>query len=104
VRLPFLAPTAFVGYLLALPVAVVLWSPLAALPLAAYAVAVAAGAGWIARTLGRVRALPLAFVLIVTVHVAYGTGVVSGVFRRSRRGPYKPPRARWLDDAEVERA
>jgi glycosyltransferase involved in cell wall biosynthesis len=104
VRLPFLVPTGLVAYLLALPLLVALWSPVAAVPLAIYLVAVLAGAAWIAKTLRRWRDLPLASVLIATVHLAYGTGVVSGVFRRTRRGPYKPPRSRWLDEVEVERS
>jgi glycosyltransferase involved in cell wall biosynthesis len=86
-RAAYLAPTALLVYLLALPVLLLRMGPAALLPLGLYLAAVGACALWIARTLRRLGAAPLAAWLIVTVHACYGAGVVRGALARRDRRP-----------------
>ena len=78
-RPSYLAPTALLAYLVALPLLVLTVGPLALLPAGLYVAAVAAAAAWIARTLHRPTDVPLAAVLLVTLHACYGAGVARGV-------------------------
>jgi cellulose synthase/poly-beta-1,6-N-acetylglucosamine synthase-like glycosyltransferase len=90
-RPSYLAPTALLAYLVAIPL---LWSLLGAaamLPLLAYAGAVGLCAAWIARTLRRPTDLPLAAGLILVLHACYGSGVVRGALQRRR--PVAAPEA-----------
>ena len=60
-----------------------------------YAVAVLAGATAIAATLRRPTTLPLAALLIVELHLCYGSGVLRGLTERTR--PVPPPEVRsWV--------
>jgi hypothetical protein len=85
VRAAYLAPTAFLVYLLLLP-AIAAWGgqPLLALtPLAIYAALVTATGLRIGWTLRRFAAAPLATALIPLVHLCYGAGVPLGLCRPS---------------------
>lgn len=94
-RPTYLAPSALLAYLVALPLLIVQLGPLAAAPAAGYAASVGACSAWIARTLGRPRDLLLAAWLTVVLHACYGAGVVRGVVERRR--PTPAPEAReWL--------
>ena len=75
----YAAPSALLAYLLALPFLLLTAGPPALLPLAAYVAAVVAGAAWIARTLRRPGAFPLAAMLLLVLHACYGAGVVRGL-------------------------
>jgi GT2 family glycosyltransferase len=83
--LPHLVPTALVAYLVTAPAGVVIVGPLWLVPLAAYVVAVLAGAAKVASSLHRAGSLPLAVALITSLHACYGTGVVAGLARGRRR-------------------
>jgi hypothetical protein len=95
----YAAPSAFLAYLLALPVLVLAFGPAAAVPVVAYLAAVLAGAAWIARTLRRPGALPLAAGLLVVLHACYGAGVVRGLV--APVPPSTPLEGRW-SSAPVE--
>jgi glycosyltransferase involved in cell wall biosynthesis len=84
VRLPYLVPSGFVLYLLALPLLATRRRAFLG-PLALYAASMATGSAWIARTLRRPATAPLAFALITTMHGAYGVGVLDGLSHRGRR-------------------
>ena len=78
-RLSHLAPAALVVYCaLLLPMAL-LAGPLVLAPLLLYAAAVAATAARVGWTLRRAPAVSLAALLIVTVHLWYGAGVLRGL-------------------------
>lgn len=98
-QLPFLVPTLLLSYLVAVPGLTVLFGPPALLGLAAYLVVVLAGATRIATTLRRPTELPLAFWLIVVMHVCYGAGFVRGV--TSRRGGEPSAQAQAWHGPEV---
>ncbi len=83
-RPAFLVPSALLAYLVVLPLLVGAGGPRAALPLAVYAAAVLAEATKVAVTLRRLRSLPLAVLLIPTLHACYGLGVVLGVLGPTR--------------------
>jgi glycosyltransferase involved in cell wall biosynthesis len=93
-RVAYLAPSALLAYLVALPVLVPWVGPLVLLPAVGYVGAVGACAAWIAKTLRRAADLPLAALLIVTVHASYGTGVVRGAITR-RDGAPEPEVRAW---------
>ena len=80
VRPSFLAPTLLLAYLLASPLLIALAGPAALIPLAVYLVAATVCGAWIALTLRRLGALPVAAALIVLLHVAYGSGLPRGAF------------------------
>jgi GT2 family glycosyltransferase len=94
-RPAYLAPTAWIAYVLASPVLAVAAGPLILLPHVAYAGAVFTGAAWIARTLGRPRDVALAAVLVLTLHACYGTGVARGLARRRKEVPQPEARQWW---------
>ncbi len=95
VRPSYLTPTALLLYLVTTPLLIRWAGPLALLPFVAYLGAVGACAAWIAKTLRRGIALPLAAWLLVVLHASYGTGVLRGVLERRR--PVAAPVARgWL--------
>ena len=95
-RIPYLVPSGFVSYLLCLPF-LASRRRVALLPLAAYVLLDATGALWIAKTLRRSSAAPLAFVLTAVMHVAYGVGVLDGLSRRGHRREQRRPRSvEWL--------
>jgi GT2 family glycosyltransferase len=101
-RPAFVTPALFLLYLVVLPFLVAFGpGPAAALPLAAYVLAVGAAAAWIARTLRRVAAIPRAALLLVVLHVSYGIGVVRGATSR-RTPPAHPVVLRWHDDRGAE--
>jgi succinoglycan biosynthesis protein ExoA len=81
-RVAYLLPSAVLIYLIVvLALAVTGSEPPATLlvPIAAYAALALAGASWIALTLRRVTAVPIALGLILTVHGCYGAGVLRGL-------------------------
>jgi hypothetical protein len=80
----FLVPTLLLAYLVVVPALTFLVGWPALLGVAAYLLVVFAGATRIAVTLRRPTELPLAFWLIIVMHVCYGAGVVRGL--ASRRG------------------
>jgi glycosyltransferase involved in cell wall biosynthesis len=92
-RLAYLAPSGLLAYLAALPVLAWWVGPVAFVPAGAYVAAVGACAAWIAKTLRRPSELPLAALLIATVHACYGTGVVRGAATRGDGGPAPEVRA-----------
>jgi hypothetical protein len=99
VRAAYLAPAALLLYLLAHPALVVSSGPTALVlgPLALYCVLTIATATRAAWTLRRLGAAPLAAVLIPTIHVCYGAGVLRGLLFRGRvRGRAREEEAaRW---------
>jgi glycosyltransferase involved in cell wall biosynthesis len=95
-RPSYLAPTAMLGYLAALPMLWMALGPAAAVPAVAYVGAVGLCAAWIARTLRRVGDIALASFLIVALHACYGTGVVRGALAPRREVP-APEARRWHD-------
>ena len=92
-RAAYLAPSLLLLYVLALPFLALRLGLVALAPLGLYLAAVAACATWIAGTLRRIAAAPLAAWLIVTVHACYGAGVVRGALARRDRGPAPVPSA-----------
>lgn len=86
-------PSVLLLYLALLPVLVVAAPPLLALsPLLVYGAAVAAEVGKIVWSFRRRwRTAPLAAVLIVTLHVAYGAGFVRGLVRPRQPVSHHPP-------------
>ena len=97
-RPAYLAPSALLVYVLALPLLLTLLGPPAAAPAVADVAAVGACSFWIARTLGRPQDVLLAAWLTVVLHACYGAGVVRGVVERRRPAP--APEARvWLGPA-----
>lgn len=87
-RAAYLAPTALLAYLLALPAILTAGgAPLALVPAALYVAVVVATAARIGWTLRRAGDAVGALVLIVVVHLCYGAGVPRGVLwpRRGRR-------------------
>jgi hypothetical protein len=89
--LPHLVPVALAGYLVAAPFLGVLLGWPWLLPLALYLAVVAAGAVKVGLTLRRAGAVPLAAVLIVTLHLCYGSGVAWGLVRGRRGRGRQPP-------------
>jgi hypothetical protein len=96
-RPAFLAPSAMLLYVVALPLLLLAAGPWALLPLALYAVAVAADAAWIATTLRRPLGAVAAAGLVVVLHASYGLGVLRGVTAR-RRPVEAPVVLHWHDD------
>src|SRR5680860_850036 len=92
-RPSYAAPSAFLAYLLVLPLLLLAFGPAAAIPVVAYVAAVFVGAAWIARTLRRPGALPLAAGLLVVLHAGYGAGVVRGLV--APVPPSGPLEGRW---------
>jgi cellulose synthase/poly-beta-1,6-N-acetylglucosamine synthase-like glycosyltransferase len=84
------APAAFVLYLLVSPVLLLLAAPYLWAPFLVYGTAVATQSVKSATTLRRPTAAPLAALLIVVLHIAYGTGTLRGIAvrpqQRSRTG------------------
>lgn len=109
IRTAYLAPVALLAYLVTLLAAVTLSAsaPLLALtPLGSYGVLVLGSGGWIALTLRRATAAPVAVALILTVHLCYGSGVARGLLGRRRRGSRQPahsgqPRISAISEALV---
>lgn len=83
-RPSFVAPSALLAHLVALPLLAALVGPVAAIPLVGYLGAVGFNAIWIAGTLRAAWALPAACALTVLLHVWYGVGVVRGALARRR--------------------
>lgn len=94
-RVAYLVPVAFLAYLVALSaVALAVGaSALLLIPLAAYGAVVICTAGWIAVTLRRATAAPLALALVMTVHLCYGLGVARGFVGRWGRSALSVTRA-----------
>lgn len=82
-RPAFVAPSALLAFLAALPLLVLALGPVAAVPALGYVGAVGANALWIGRTLRRLRAVPVAAALTVLLHLCYGAGVVRGALART---------------------
>lgn len=103
-RPAFLAPSALLIYLVMLPLLLGVAGPRAALPLAVYAAAVVAEAAKVASTLRQPSSVPLAVLLIPTLHVCYGLGVIAGVLGPTHAT--SDPQVEWSLDAEntVERS
>ena len=91
-RPAYLAPTALLLYLGLSPLLVAAAGPAALLPAVGYLAAVGAAAAWIARTLRRATAAPSAALLLVLLHVAYGSGVARGMVARGEDEPASPVR------------
>jgi GT2 family glycosyltransferase len=83
VRLAYLAPTALTAYLAMVPL-LAITRPVLVLPAVAYAAAVAAAATRVGASVRHRATGPLAALLIVTVHVGYGSGVARGALSRRR--------------------
>lgn len=98
-RLPFLAPTGLLAYVALLPLLLLAIGPWAAAPLGVYATAVLAEGVKVVSTLRRPRVLPLAMLLIVTLHACYGFGLVRGLASRPRA--LRGARAEWAADADM---
>jgi cellulose synthase/poly-beta-1,6-N-acetylglucosamine synthase-like glycosyltransferase len=107
VRLPYLAPSLMLAYLVAAVVALVAAGlagagartfALLLAPGALYVVALAAGAIRVALSLGSRRVVGLAFVMLAVLHACYGWGVVQGVAKRFPAAA--TPRPTWVDNAE----
>src|SRR5438445_10122742 len=77
------APAGIVAYLAVAPV-LVLAAPALALPIVAYVAATAAQATKVGVSLRSVRAVVPAAALLVTLHMAYGTGTLRGLLARPR--------------------
>ncbi len=99
IRLPFLVPTLLVLYLLATPLLTWAFGPVALVGVVAYLAVTLAGAVRIALTLRRPSELPLAWALIVGMHLCYGAGFLRGVL--SRRTPVAEARARAWHGPDV---
>lgn len=93
-RPAYLVPSLTLLYALVAPVLAVVVHPAALLPLVAYTAGIAAEAAWIARTLERIRDLPLAAALLVVLHVSYGAGLLRGLLLRSTP-PTQPEVLAW---------
>ena len=93
-RPAYLVPSLMLLYAVVAPVLAVALHPLALVPLAVYAVGMAASAAWIALTLRRIRDLPLAAALLVVLHVSYGSGVLRGLLLASTP-PAQPEVLAW---------
>jgi GT2 family glycosyltransferase len=81
-RMAYVAPAALLLYLLVvLPAAIIAGAPLAVAlaPAAIYLSLTIATALWIASTLRRPAATPLAATLIAVIHASYGAGVLRGL-------------------------
>ena len=96
-RPAYLVPTALLVYAVLAPLLAIAVGPAVLTPLAAYVAAVAAAAGWIAVTLRRPSAAPVAALLVVLLHASYGLGVVRGLLAR-RRPVARPVVLHWHDD------
>ena len=94
IQLAFLIPTMLLGYLVTVPVLAVVFGPVALAGLVAYLLVVLAGAARIALTMRRPTELPLAFWLIVVMHVCYGSGLVRGLTSR-RVGVARAQASAW---------
>ena len=99
-RPAFVAPSVLLAYLTALPVLLATLGPLTAVPALAWLVAVGGAAAWIARTVRRPWDVGLAAILLVVLHVCYGSGVLRGVV--SGRGPVPSPEPVAWTGAEPE--
>ncbi len=96
-RAAFVAPSTLCLYTLALPGLVAYLGALSVVGLAAYGCLVAAAACRIGLTLRRIRAVPTAALLIVILHLSYGSGVIQGLL--ARRGARLKSASRWEDHA-----
>jgi succinoglycan biosynthesis protein ExoA len=94
-RPAFLLPSLLLTYLVALPALLVGFGLVVLAPLAVYAAAIGAGAVAIALTRRRPADVALAALLLVTIHVAYGSGLVRGMARRPRPMP-EPVAIGWV--------
>lgn len=94
-RPAFLAPSALVLYLCALPISTRAIGAVAAVPLGLYAGAVILEGLKVVTTLRRARHLPLAMLLIATLHLSYGVGLLRGLVGRARRRARGRARAEW---------
>ena len=99
VRAAYLAPSAWLLYLLALPVLLTagVWPALVLAPAILYAFLLGISAGWIGFTLRRIAAVPLAFALLATIHFSYGAGVIRGLLSRGRTAEEESPQ--WASSA-----
>lgn len=96
-RAAFVAPSTLCLYALALPALVAYLGGLSVVGLAAYGCLVAAASCRIGLTLRRIRAVPTAALLIVILHLSYGSGVIQGLL--APRAARLKPTARWEDHA-----
>jgi glycosyltransferase involved in cell wall biosynthesis len=94
-----LAPALLAAYLLLLPLLVVADRWLV-LPLLAYLAIVALAAARIGWSMGRPAAVPLAALLVVTLHICYGFGVWLGTAKGLR--PASVPEHEWAAVSEIE--
>lgn len=95
-RAAYLAPSLLLVYFAALLPALLLTgvaSGLVLAPAAVYGCLTVATAAWIARTLRTASVVPLSMVLIVTVHLCYGWGVLRSLARPGRTAPERD--VRW---------
>jgi len=83
------APPLFCLYLLAIVPAILIFGPIVALPLAAYALALLAQAAAFVPQAGMVRSL-CAIPLVALAHVLYGIGVWRGLFTKLNHGDNRP--------------
>lgn len=89
-RPAYLPPVALVAYLVALPL-LTISKPVTLVPLGIYFAVIVAGGAKVARTLRRLAAWPIAMILMLTVHICYGFGLLQGLFMRRRsRWPLRP--------------
>jgi hypothetical protein len=77
-----IAPSALLAYFVAAPAAAAFLHPVALLPALVYTALVVATAVKVAAPLRAPRGVPLAGLLVLVVHLAYGTGLVGGLLRR----------------------
>jgi succinoglycan biosynthesis protein ExoA len=89
VRPVFLLAPALLAYLIVSPLLALL-TPWALVPDALYVLVVLAGAVHVTIMRRKVTDFPLALLLIVSVHVCYGAGIISGALRRRRRDATAP--------------
>lgn len=92
-RAAFLAPSALLLYLLALPAALLAAGPSAVLfaPGVLYVVGLVANGVAVGVTLRRLRAIPGAVALIPLLHASYGSGVLRGILRALAPVPHRRP-------------
>ncbi|MGI8558381.1 MAG: glycosyltransferase [Solirubrobacteraceae bacterium] len=95
-RAAYLAPSALLLYVLALPLLVSSGGPSWLFGAALYGGLVAAGAARVASTIAQARAWPLAARLIVLLHLSYGAGVIRGTL--ARRHIRVRSAVRWEED------
>jgi hypothetical protein len=95
-RVAYVAPSALLIYLLALPLLIAFAGAISLLGLGIYAAIVAASAAHIAWTLRRPSVWPVAIGLVALLHLSYGAGVLRGaaVGPRARERPV----SHWEED------